>query len=264
MRLQGNVFRSFFACLLPLLPLRLLSFFVTAAPSATAFYIQLENIVFAFPRIGYLLPVFLIGLRVFVSNPMSVEMSRYFCKLMTTKDIKLNPLIVCNCFGKGYLTKTFSMLLTDLITIASYLLPLAIAFLIPGVVNVTLSDGLPVYTISSWIMPFMTIGSVSLIIMTIRLCMTKYYLVSEKNCTAFQALHSSITITRKRTWELFLLNLSFLPWSLLDTLTYIAGIYYYPYRYAVEASYYLGFSSSDEIISAEDSSDNESDEGPFS
>ena len=76
--------------------------------------------------------------------------------------------------------------------------------------------------------------------------MTKYFLASENPFSIFQAIKSSISVTQGRTWELFKLNLSFLPWNLLDTLTRIAGIYYYPYRYAVESSYFLSFTSSDE------------------
>lgn len=71
-------------------------------------------------------------------------------------------------------------------------------------------------------------------------CLTPYILAENPALTGRQAVTISRTLMRGHKWERFKLDLSFLPWQILSTLTAgILGVFYVnPYHASVMAEYY--------------------------
>ena len=77
------------------------------------------------------------------------------------------------------------------------------------------------------------------IIKALSYSMAIYVLADNPEMTAREALRESKIIMHGHKWELFVLNLSFLPWSILGLFTLgIAYVYVLPYMSATTANFY--------------------------
>lgn len=85
----------------------------------------------------------------------------------------------------------------------------------------------------------MVAGCVAALGISYRYRLTSYFLLDDPNCTAWQAIRRSKQAMRGWKMEMFLLDLSFLGWTLLSLLTWgILNIWLLPYRCATEANFY--------------------------
>lgn len=66
-----------------------------------------------------------------------------------------------------------------------------------------------------------------------------FFLMADKGLNAKDAQAKSMEIMEGHKWEYFVLQLSFIPWILLTTITFgIASIYVVPYIYTAQAMFY--------------------------
>lgn len=86
-------------------------------------------------------------------------------------------------------------------------------------------------------------GSIIAIIKSYAYCMTPFILLEHPEIDARQALKESIRMTDGHKWDLFVLDLSFIGWDLLDSLTCgLLGIFYLnPYKGVTFAGYYTEY-----------------------
>ena len=86
-------------------------------------------------------------------------------------------------------------------------------------------------------------GSIIAIIKSYAYCMTPFILLEHPEIDARQALKESIRMTEGHKWDLFVMDLSFLGWDILDSLTCgILGIFYVtPYKGVTFAGYYTEY-----------------------
>lgn len=81
--------------------------------------------------------------------------------------------------------------------------------------------------------------AVALVILSYRYRMLFFILMSDMQVTARQALRKASTMTRGHRWQLFCLDLSFLPWMLLSALTCgVLLIWKLPYMVTTYAVFY--------------------------
>lgn len=86
-----------------------------------------------------------------------------------------------------------------------------------------------------WCLLFIIPGIIKLISYS----MSFYVLAENPNMTAREALNESKEIMHGHKWELFVLYLSFIPWSLLCLITFgLAFIYVYPYMMLTMTNFY--------------------------
>jgi uncharacterized membrane protein len=114
-------------------------------------------------------------------------------------------------------------------------------------------DGAFVYWEFSAALPVVTILSVILYLyLTIRLSMVPYLLADNPELSVIEALSASFRLTRGRVFELFVMQLSFLPWVWFVAITLLFGlIYLSPYVQATYAAYYMEFSGANRSVEDE-------------
>ena len=86
-------------------------------------------------------------------------------------------------------------------------------------------------------------GTIIATIKSYAYCMTPFILIEHPEIDARQALKESIKMTEGHKWDLFVMDLSFLGWDILDYLTGgILGIFYVtPYKGVTFAGYYTEY-----------------------
>ena len=68
--------------------------------------------------------------------------------------------------------------------------------------------------------------------------MTRYIMADDPGASAREALRRSRRLIRGRFWEILTLELTFLPWMLITSTTFLPALYVYPYMEATFAEYY--------------------------
>lgn len=235
--LTGNVFRAFIACLIP----TVLSLVLNLLPSDSGvLYFQIsEPLLYGISGLSWALSL-LLG--VFVTDPINVRLAGYFLRLTRDPANLPSPLTVCDCFDTGYLRLVRGMLLRQLSITIWAAVPLIIGGLLPGSLSIVTVEGIRAVSIGG-VFPYCVIISAGLVVYR-ELCytMVPYVLIDQPELTAREALRESVTLTRGRLWELFVLDLSFLGWLLLLPVTlFLGAIYVLPYMAGVQAAYYDGF-----------------------
>lgn len=235
--LTGRVFVCFLACLLPMAP----PWIMRLAP------IQLGavNLLVA-DRIIYSvsIPMTLLSflLSALVTDPMGVRLAAFFLTLHRDSENLPSPLSVCDCFGPGYFRLVKGMLLRTVRVMLWTLLPLAICALVPGAWETAQVSGMDVIRVADWTYVFLLAALVLNVNRGLCYSMVPYLLADRPELGPVDALRESRRMTHRRLWELFVVQLSFLGWMLLTSITFFIGaIYTYPYIEATMAGYYLAF-----------------------
>lgn len=238
--LSGHVFACAAACALPLILPLLMRFF-----PALSWRINLLVADFYILSIS---PV-LVGLSalatVFVSDPMSVGLGRFFLRFNRDPENLPSPLTVCDCFGPGYLRVVGAMLWRAVLIYSWAVVPLLVGALIPGTWEMVEISGESVIRIADGGYVFILLASVAFLYRDLVYSMTRFVLADEAypgSMTTREVLSEARALTKGRVWELFLLNMSFFGWLMLASLTLLVGaIYVYPYLEGTMAAYYIAF-----------------------
>lgn len=236
--LVGRVFRCFLACLIPMaLPwiMRLIPVnwgVVNVLVADLIIYsISLPMLVLSFLA------------TTFVTDPITVRLAAFFLTLNRDPENLPSPLSVCDCFGPGYLRLVKGMLLRSAQIMLWTIVPLLIAFLIPGSWQVIEVSGLSVIQLSDGAYWTILLAACLNVYRSLVTAMVPYVLADQPDVGPWEALRISRAMTRNRVWELLVLELSFFGWLLLTSVTFmIAGIYAYPYMEGTMAAYYIAFS----------------------
>ena len=66
-----------------------------------------------------------------------------------------------------------------------------------------------------------------------------YYIIYDNDLSIIDTIKLSFKMMKGHKWELFKLDMTFIGWVLLILITfYIAGIYFLPYAWTVNAGFY--------------------------
>ncbi len=237
--LQGRVLISFVACLLPML-LPLLSQLFKIDFGGVHVLVMLDQVY----DITFLVPSLILSALVtlLAQNPMGVCLSRFFLRVNRDRQNKPSPLSVCDCFGPVFWRLVGATFLRDALVFLSALVPVLIGLLMPGARRVSLVDGDLAIRGDTFFQVFILIAMAVGVIQTLRYSMLPYVLAEQPGLSVRQALRESVSITRGRIWELFVLQLSFVGWMFLVTFSFfLAAIYVYPYLETTQAAYYIAF-----------------------
>ena len=130
------------------------------------------------------------------------------------------------------------ILATILMTVFLFLWELAV--LIPAVLVAVVLVIAGAEVLATLWMVVLVIGlSIFLLSVAYRYALTDFFLLDHPEMTALQAITASKKAMRGHKWELFVLELSFLGWSILSLLTLgILGLWVTPYRAATVANFY--------------------------
>lgn len=83
------------------------------------------------------------------------------------------------------------------------------------------------------------VGVVLSAVISLRYRLSVYYLVDNLDCTALESVRRSREAMKGWKMELFILDLSFLPWTLLTTLTAgVLGVWVFPYQEGTYAHFF--------------------------
>lgn len=89
--------------------------------------------------------------------------------------------------------------------------------------------------ILAWTLLFIIPG----IIAAYRYSMAPYIMAENPTMTAMEAIEESKRLMANNKWRLFCLQLSFLGWALLASLTVVGGVFLLPYTEAANTAFYL-------------------------
>lgn len=161
--------------------------------------------------IGILLLFLLSLVRILVLNPLSVGVTRLF-----TQSFEMRPKLkeLFYAFEHNYKNVVCVMLLRDIYTILWSLL-----LVVPGIVKMYEYHMIP------------------------------YLLAEDTDMDAKEAFARSKAIVQENKWKMFVLDLSFVGWEILNGLTLgMLGIFFViPYRYLVQAALYRRLSGKDSV-----------------
>ncbi len=234
--LQGRVFRSFLVGMLP----SLLPSVIQLMPGKHSLgYVPIGT--FMGVEIGLSLPFMLLGLliAVFVTAPMQVRVAGYFTLLDRKPGVALSPGFVFDCFGKGYWRSVRGMLP---LSAGSFCMSNAMVIWLELVLlQVSLAPGEGGAALSPQV--FLAATVVGTVIM-LSFAMTPYRLFDRPELSARDALRESLQMMRGHKWAYFVLQMSFMLWILLITLTFgLAAIFVLPYVLASNAAFYVSIAS---------------------
>lgn len=244
-RLSTAYGKAFLACLMPLA----VSLIVQLIPGHVGPSLVLGNIP-TFGEVYYPAILFAVALaaQLFITGPMAVRVSGYFLQLNRGTPLP-SPLTIADCFDAGYWRLFRGMLLQHIhITLFSYW-PMLVGLVIPGFVPMEWTEaGLLIHTNEGFWLLLMCCNFLQ-VYAIMRYAMVPYVLYDQPELSVREALRESFTLTRGRVWELIVLALSFIGWTLLETfapmfgpvLGPVVGMMYRPYLEATMASYYIGF-----------------------
>jgi hypothetical protein len=239
--LVGRIMRTFLACALPmllpwLLQLMPLNLFDGRFDLHLLVYNQLELTISG--------PMTLVSFlaATFVTDPMAVRLAGYFMTLHRDPANLPSPLSVCDCFGAGYLRLVRGMLLRGAVVWLASALPLLLGALVPGLLAWVMVGDHRALMIGEPYAGFLLLSLLTGLVVRMRLLMVPYVLFDRPDLGAVAAFRRSLYLTRQRVWELVLLQLSFLGWLALASITMLVGlIYVYPYLEGTFAAYYIAF-----------------------
>lgn len=237
--LQGHVFRSFAACMIP----GLITWVLRLLPSDLFVVRFLVTDGYAIGFSVFMLAVSSIA-STFVTGPLNVGVAGYFMRLLTHTEKPPSPLSVCDCFGPGYWRLMLGMFLQRAAAWVAAALPLPL-LLLPDMITPLTIEGIDLFVLSSpaWVVVF--IASVFYIYVNTALSMTPYLLFDQPSASARDTLRQSIQLTRGRVFELFVMQLSFFLWLWMVAISFLIGAFYvYPYIEGTMAAYYLTFTRS--------------------
>ncbi len=237
--LQNRVLISFAAYLFPML-LPFITQFIKIEFGGVHILLMLDQLF----DITVLIPSVVISILItlFVQNPMGVCLARFFLRLNRDRQNKPSPLSVCDCFGQGFWKLVGATFLRDAIVFLSALVPFAISMIFPKTLRLSVLDGDLIVQSGGFFQVFIIIAVVVGLMQSIRYSMLVYVLAEHPELTIREAIRESLSLTRGRVWELFILQLSFIGWALLVTFSaFLAAIYVYPYIETTLAAYYLAF-----------------------
>ena len=231
-KLRGKLLACFAACLLPML----LPWAMRLVPSNIGVtYFLLADLYI----VGVSVPMTALSFvaAIFVTDVMQVRLAGYFLALREGEEKPASPLTVCDCFGADYWPNMRAMLLRTAY-ICAFTLPFAAACLLaPGAVTRETVQGLDclrlnpppallLLTMAAYLYAFLTS------------MMTRYIMADDPGASAREALRRSRRLIRGRFWEILTLELTFLPWMLITSTTFLPALYVYPYMEATFAEYY--------------------------
>lgn len=238
--LRGCLWKAFFACAIPMIPSLLLLFI----PDTTfLFYIEI------WPDIPLGFSALMLGLScvmdIFVSNPMLVRLAGYFLQFNRDPERLPSPLTVCDCFAEGYWRLVSGMFVQwGYVTLWTFV-PKAVGALLPGSFSIVTIGDVQAIRFGGAMPYALLVGGILGIWKRLAASMAPYVLADQPELSAREALRESLTLTRGRILELFLLELSFFGWYLLILFTFgAASVYAEPYIEGTSAAYYIGLHQS--------------------
>lgn len=235
--LSGHVFASAVASAMPLILPLVMRLFPMAGLRVNLLLADLYIL-----SISPLLVVLSVLATVFVGDPLSVGVARFFLRLNRDAENLPSPLSVCDCFGPGYWKLVRTMLLRAVRIYSWAVVPIAIGALIPGTWEMIEVSGDQVIRIADGGYIFILLASIAMLYRDLSLAMVRFSLADEPDFETSEVFEHNRELTKGRVWELFLLNLSFFGWLLLASLTLLIGaIYVYPYFEGTLAAYYIAF-----------------------
>jgi len=235
--LQGKVVVSFLACLIP----ALLPWLLQIIPVEIGVVNLLIGDMFLLP-VSLPLTALSWVATVLVTDPMRVKLAAFFLTLNKSRENLPSPLSVCESFGPEYGRLMAGMFLRSLRIFLWTAAPMALAALLPGSLSLVSVDGYEALRVGGALPLAVMVSGALNAYLTLVYAMVPYVLSDEPSLTPAGALRRSRELTRGRLIELLVLNLSFLGWMLLVSVTvFIAGIFVYPYLEGTMAAYYLAF-----------------------
>lgn len=237
MLLSGRVFVCFLACIIP----AALPWVMRLIPVSFGVVNFLVADVVLY---GISLPMMLLSFAAttFVTDPMSVRVAGFFLTLNRDAEHLPSPLSVCDCFGPGYLRLVGSMLLRSIYVMAWTAVPLVIGALVPGTWEMVEVMGVEAIRLTNLGYLFILLAVTANLYRSLGYTMVPYLLIDHPEIGPVEALRRSRYITRGRIGELLVLELSFLGWLMLVSVTFMIGaVYVYPYIESTMAGYYLAF-----------------------
>lgn len=241
MALQGKVWVSFAACLIPMVLSWVLQLFHIDFGSINIYVT--DDLVYAIS-----IPMMLLSFlaTTFVTNPMNVRLASFFLTLNRDRDHLPSPLSVCDCFGAGYSRLVQGMLWVDVRTWLWAAVPVVIGALLPGSLEwVELAD-LRALRIGGYFPIFLCVAAILYLYRSTAYMMVPYLLAENTALEPSEALHRGLYLTQGRIFELIIMQLSFYGWLLLSYITlFIGAVYTYPYIEGTVAAYYLAYTTPD-------------------
>lgn len=236
--LSGRIFVCFFACLLPALAPWILQLMPVSAGSIHL--LVADILLYRISLVSYAISAVV---SVLIVDPISVRVAAFFLTLNRDVEQLPSPLSVCDCFGPGYGSLVRGMLLRRVRIILPAILPPLVAALLPGAWSIVEVSGYAAIRLADWLSVPLLLASLIYLVQSLRYAMVPYLLADFPELTPGEAMRQSLALVRGRLWELLLLQLSFLGWMLLTSVTMmIGGIYAYPYIEGTHAAYYIAFS----------------------
>ena len=236
-KLQGRIWSSFGACLIPGLVIWGLRLF----PSNLSMVNLLLFDVIIVP-VSIFMTIISCVASVFITGPLDAGLSGYFTRLLSNRKEPPSALSVCDCFGAVYVRLAIGMLANHAAALFAAAVPL-VFLLLPGMLSRVAVEEIEVLRVASAVWPVALSAFLLYIFVETSLSMTPYILINDPNPSVREALIRSYRMTRGHVIELLLMQLSFLFWiSMVAMSLFIGMLYVYPYIEATCAAYYLELS----------------------
>ena len=235
--LSGNVLKAFCACLIPLAltwVLRLLpnNLYMVYFEVTEGFHLGVS--VFS------LLLSFAVG--IFAADPMAVRLAGFFLQLSRNSEALPSPLTICDCFDAEYGRLMRGMLLRRVCVAIGTLAPLLAGILLPGALSIVEIAEIRTIRFSDAYRVCMLAASAISVYLELSFAMVPYILADQPGLSAEEALRESRILMRGRKIEYLMMQLSFLGWLFLVSVSmFVAAVYALPYSEGTAAAYYIGF-----------------------